>query len=132
MSAIVMHLQADAGVTALATGGIFPGLPPEGEAAYPFVTVTAQLAPRPERVFQAIAFEDATYLVKAIDRDTSPKRASDLNAAIRAALDGAAVSVTDYTLVSVTWMQDVAYPEEFNGQIYQHEGGLYQIWATAT
>lgn len=132
LDSIVLKLQADASVTAAATGGIYPGLPPEGATSFPFITVTAQSAPRPERTFQNIAFEDATYLVKAIDRNTSPKPVGDLNMLIRASLDGTAVTVTGYDLITVIWLQDISMVEEYNGQIYQHEGGLYQIWASET
>jgi hypothetical protein len=137
--AIVLHLQADNGVLALATGGIYPGLPPEADQSYPFITVTAQQAPRPERVFRGgnavadeIVFEEALYLVKAIDQSTSPEIVGDINAAIRTALDGAVPTVTGYTAMSVQWMSDVSYDESANGQTFQHEGGIYQIWATAT
>lgn len=136
-NAIVLHLQADAAVIALATGGIYPGLPPEADQTFPFISVTAQKAPKPERVFrgggtaaQEIAFEDAAYLVKAIDQSTSPADVAAINAAIRTSLDGAAVSVTGYSLLTVQWMGDVQYDEHQAGQTYQHEGGIYRIWAS--
>jgi hypothetical protein len=135
--AIVTALKADAPTVAAATGGIWPGLPPKGAAtAYPFITVTAQRPPKPERVFRGggtpadgIAFEAATYLVKAVDKNTSPKRASDLNALIRTALDGQTITVTGYTLISLLWAGDVSYSELDDSTHYQHEGGLYEIWA---
>lgn len=135
-NAIVLHLQADGDVIALATGGVYPGLPPESEAEYPFITVTAQQAPRPERVFGAtaaeqIAFEDATYLVKAIDRHTSPKTVGEINTAIRASLDGATLEIDGYETLNVIWVQDVQYDEHEKGAIYQHEGGFYQVWAAS-
>ena len=137
--AFVQKLQATAAVTTLATGGVWPGLPPEDAADYPFITVTAQDAPKPERVFRGggsvadeIAFESATYLVKAIDKSTSPKAVGDINTQIRTALDGQTITVTGYTLINLIWQGDLGYVEEADGQIYQHEGGLYQIWAKKT
>lgn len=136
--AIVLHLQADSNVTALATGGIFPGLPAKA-VDYPFVTVTTQSAPKPERAFRGngtvaseIVFEDAAYLVKAIDQNTSAKTVGDINAAIRTSLDGSAITMTGYELVNLIFTGEVQYDEMANGVTYQHEGGIYQIWATAT
>ena len=138
--AIVAHLKADADVLAAATGGIWPGLPPKDRPTYPFVTVTAQRGDTPERVFRGgnavadeIAFEKAVLLVKAIDQSTSPKVASDLSALIRTALDGADVSITDYTLLTVQWQADLpGYSELDAGAHYQHEGALFEIWASKT
>jgi hypothetical protein len=129
--AIVKHLQGSAGVTALATGGIYPGLPPEGAAAYPFITVTAQQAPAGAHVFQETACENAVFLAKAIDRNTSPKLAGQINAAIRAALDRASLTIVGYSSLGIIWLGNIEYDEEFNGQIYQHEGGLYSLMARA-
>lgn len=130
-NAITLALQADSGVTSLATGGIHPHVAPEG-AECPYVIVIAQQAPQPERVFQGIAFEDAIYLVKAVDKNPSPETVGQINAAIRAALDGAEISVEGYELITLIWRGDLSYFEEYDGQVYQHEGGFYQIWASKT
>lgn len=138
--AIVLHLQADANVAPLVGNRIFPGLPAEGSATYPFIAITTQRPSQPERVFRGggavtdeIAFEDASYLVKAIDQNTSAKQVGEINAAIRTSLDGAAITLTDYELVSLTWTGDVGpFPELANSKTYQHEGGIYQIWANKT
>jgi hypothetical protein len=127
-NALVKYLQADvAGVMALATD-VYPKQPPEG-AQFPFVQVSARNAPAPERVFQAIASEDSTFLVEAIDQNTSPKRAGQIAAAIRARLDRAVLTIAGFSRVEVLWLQDVDRHEEFNGQIFQYEGGIYQVFA---
>lgn len=138
--AIIATLQADAPTVAAATGGIWPGLPPKGAAtSYPFITVTAQKAPKPERVFRGsgtpadgIALEMATYLVKAVDKSSSPKRASDINALIRTALDGQAITVTGYTSLGLIWIGGVDYSELEDSTHFQHQGGLYELWASKT
>jgi hypothetical protein len=127
--AIVQHLQGDSTVTDLATGGIYPGLPPESDQSFPFVSVTAHRGNRPERVFQGIAFEEEFLLVKAIDRSTSPKVVGEINAAIRASLDSATPTINGAAALNVMWAGDVCYDEQENGQQYQHEGGIYQVWA---
>jgi hypothetical protein len=130
-SAIVQKLQATGAITALATGGVYPGLPPEDAATFPFISVTAQRAPQAEQVFQEIACEDAIYLVKAIDQSTSPKRVSDLNALIRATLDRATITITGYSSLGALWLGNVEFDEEVDGQIYQHEGSLISLMARA-
>ena len=129
--AIVLHLQADAAVVAAAPGGIYPGLPPKGSPAYPFISVTAQKADAANWVFQQVGFEDAVYLVKAIDRSTSPGIAGDINALIRASLNLATLTITGYANMGVLWMQDVSYDELDDSGHYQHEGGLYSLMAEA-
>jgi hypothetical protein len=125
---IVLHLQADANIQALVGQRIYPGLPPEG-AAYPLITITAQRAPVGDWVFQEVAVEDATYLVKAIDRNQSAATVGEVSAAIRTALNLANLTITGYTSLGISWLADVHYDELANGLIYQHEGGLYQLMA---
>lgn len=129
-SAIVQKLQATSAITSVATGGVYPGLPPEG-VSFPFISVTAQRAPQAEQVFQEIAAEAAIYLVKAIDQSTSPKRVSDLNALIRTTLDRATITIAGYSSLGALWLGSVEYDEEFDGQIYQHEGSLISLMARA-
>jgi len=139
-NAIIAHLKADSTVTDAAPGGIWPGLPPKERATYPFITVTAMKGDTPERVFRGdgtatseIAFENATFLVKVIDRNTSPNAAAVINGLIRTALDGAAVTVTGYELLTCIWAGDIpGYGELDDSTQYQHEGGRYELWATKT
>src|SRR5262249_30490998 len=127
--AIVKHLQANAGVMAAATK-VFPGLPPEKGAVYPFITVIAQQPQRGERVFQAVDHEGPTILVKAIDQSTSPKKVGEINRLIRAALnDNAALAIPGYSLINLMWIEDIEYDEEVDGIIYQHEGSFYLVQA---
>ena len=137
--AIVQHLQGDPSVADLATGGIHPGFPPEMDAdgtlpdsLYPFITVTAQKAPVGEWAFQEVAFEDAVYLVKAIDKSTSGAVVADINAAVRVSLNLATLTITGYASMGVMWLRDVQYDEIDGSQQYQHEGGLYSLMAEPT
>src|SRR5262245_29568793 len=130
--AIVLKLQADTGVgsvMALTNIQVYPQQPPEG-ATYPCVQVMAQAAPKAERVFQQVSFEESIYIVKAIAQDTSPKSARAIADRIRTVLDNQPLTITGYTSMGVAWMQQIEYSEEFNGQIFQHEGGLYSVMAS--
>jgi hypothetical protein len=141
--AIVLQLQSDSNIasaiaTARADAGrdttspsVYPGLPSKG-TAYPFITVTAQKPPAGNWVFQQVGFEDATYLVKAIDQNTSAKTVGEINALIRTALNLATLTITGYTSMGITWIGDIQYDEPDNGIVYQHEGGLYLLMAEPT
>ena len=126
--AIVMHLQNDAGLSALVDGRVYAGLPPEG-AAYPLVTVTAQTPPTPERVFQQVGFELAVYLVRGCSISTSFAEVDDINAAIRTALDGATLTITGKTERGIYWQGDYETTELYSGQTYQYAGGFYEVMA---
>lgn len=130
--AIITQLKADATIPSLVSDRIFPEMPPEGLATYPLITVTAQKAAKPERVFQGIAFEDSVWLVRACEQSTSPAKVAEINTAIRAALDGATLTLDTYESVNCEWLGDYETHEVYNGQIYQYEGGFYRVWITAT
>lgn len=125
--AVVLKLQAEAAVTALATGGIYPGTPPEG-ADFPLVMVTSPQPARANRNFQGIAFEDSLLLVRAVTQDTSPAAAADIAAEIRTALHNATLTVTGYSTISVLWERDFEHEEVAEGRPYKYEGAFYSVW----
>ncbi len=131
-NAIIAHLKADAPTVAAATGGIWPGLPPKGRATYPFISVTAQKPPEGVWTFQQVACEDAVYLVKAIDRNASPKAAADIKALIRTSLNLASLTIEGYDSMGLLWLREVSYSELDDSGHYQHEGGLYSLMAEET
>jgi uncharacterized protein DUF3168 len=127
--AIVKHLLADTNVRAVATGGIYPKMPPKGSATFPFIEVRAQKPPSGNRVFQAVAFEDSVFQVKACDQYSSPKRAADIAAAVRTSLDQAALTIDGYDNLGIIWIADIDMVEEGDGLPYHYEGGLYEVYA---
>lgn len=126
--AIVLTLQADAGLIALVDNRIYANQPPEG-SQYPLVMVSAQTPPTPERVFQQVGFERAVYLVRGCSISTSPAEVDDINAAIRTALDGATLTITGKTERGIYWQGDYETHEVYDGQTYQYAGGLYEVMA---
>lgn len=126
--AIITLLKADATIPGLVASRIFPEVPPEGTAIYPLITVTAQKPAQPERTFQTVAFEDSTWLVRACEQSPSPAKVAEINRAIRAAMDGARLTISGYESLNVEWLGDYETHEVYNGQIYQYEGGFYRIW----
>lgn len=132
-SALVLHLQADAAITAHVGQRVYPARIPPKKAAYPLLLVYALTGPTPERAYgPEIAFEEAVYLVKVIDEDTSPKTASEILAAVRASLDDAALTIAGYTCQACLWQGDLpAYDTFEDGRYYQHHGGQYYLMAEA-
>ena len=132
--ALCKFLQGDTGsgkLMELATD-VYPKSAPEG-ATHPFVVVEAHRAPRGRFVFGGLDAEESLYLVKAVDMDISPARASEINRRIRARLDPdgtgrAQLEVEGYGTLFLGWVQDVEYddPQEEGGD-YQIEGGIYEV-----
>jgi hypothetical protein len=131
-TAICKFLQADSQITAIAAGGVWPTAIAPEKTPFPFLTVWPQTPPTAEMVFQEVACERAVYVVKATDKGSSPKRATELARLIRTKLDRAALVIDGYNNLGIVWIQEMPYlSEEYQGQMYQHEGGLYEIYAEA-
>ena len=127
--AICKFLQADAtGVMAVATD-VYPKGAPQG-AIHPCVIVKAHRPPRGHYAFQELSAEDSIYMVTGVDEGTSPARAANLKSLVRERLDEAEIEIDGYHTLLVSWMADVEYEETApDGTKYQHEGGLYEVWA---
>jgi hypothetical protein len=131
-NSIVLHLQADSSVTTLATGGVHHQLPAEDDQSFPFVVVEQFKPTGAEWTFQGISHEDALYLVKAIDKNTTPARVEAINTAIRASLNLATLAIEGYESMGVMLMRTVEYPDLEEGGHYQYEGGIYSLMARET
>jgi len=127
-SAILTRLQTDSTITALVSTRIYPDVAPEGNT-YPFIIVSAQQPPRGARVFQRVGFEESIFLVRGIDKSSSPKNAGAIARAIRTNLEGAALTITGYATRSVEWVSGIEYTSFEDGILYQHEGGFYFVMA---
>lgn len=133
--ALCKFLQEDTGagrLMELATD-VYPGTTaPEG-AAFPFVVVFAQQARRGEFVFGGLDREESRYVVKAVDADTSPARVGEMNRRIRARLDPdgrgeVELDIDGHGTLFLGWVQDVEFDEPDGDTVYQHEGGIYEVW----
>jgi hypothetical protein len=131
-SAILLHLQDDTatgGVADLCNGRIYADVAPKG-TSYPLVIVSSQRPPRAEWAFQGVAFEDSTYLVRAVDiTPHSSSTVHELAQAIRARLNLASLTADDYVTRAVMFQGSVEYAEVQNSTVYQHEGGFYEVMA---
>lgn len=82
----------------------------------------------PTETFTDPAFMNGdTWLVKAVDRDTSADDAEEVAARIDVLLNDAALSISGVSLLYLRRRSDVQYPETDEGVLYQHCGALYRL-----
>lgn len=112
--------------TLLATStSIFHGQAPP-DAAYPYIILNKQSNSR-TRSFNATAFEAETWMVKAVDRNTTSDTAEAIRNAVDTALTNGTITVTGRTLQDLYPTGDIDYLETEGDQTYRHHGQLYRI-----
>lgn len=131
-SAIVAKLMADAQLTAAMPDGIFFDEASQGKTKFVIVSLVTEFD---TPMFNARAFEDATYLVKAVALGSSGADVKTAAARIDAVLDGQPLTITGYKLMTLQRVERVRYTEvdEIDKSIrWQHRGGRYQVMASPT
>lgn len=113
-------------VLAVAQGGVYVGLAPQGTTA-PYV-VFQFISGVDEHTFAGRSI-NALYQVQAISRSRWPKEAEDIDTVTDGLMEDATLSVANYSQVLCRRISVVAYTEEDQGAIVQHVGGLYRIMA---
>jgi hypothetical protein len=102
--------------------------PPDG--AYPLVIISKQ-SNRYTRAFaKSTAFEAETWLIKAVDRNSTSNNAEAISEAIAAALTNGSLTVTGRTVEDIYPTGDVDYLETDGDVTYRHHGTLYRIVTT--
>lgn len=67
------------------------------------------------------------WTVKAIDRGMSASTAEDIAARINTLLNDAQLTISDREHLHLRWQSTVSYSEEEAGELWRHEGGVYQL-----
>lgn len=133
-NAIYTKLTGYGPLTALldnGTASVYHWMAPQ-EADPPFVVYNMQ-ASTPLKTLPTIAVENTLYQVKAVTLGPSALMAGSIAKQIDAALNGAAVSITGFTLLLSRREAGVDYPEIApGGQRYHHRGAIYRIQAQPT
>ena len=130
-TAIFAKLAAASNLTTLLASGtasVFHRQAPEN--ADPPYVIFGKQSRVPERVIGggAVAWEDALYLVKAVDASPSALNAGSIAARLDQTLDQASLTVTDHTHLACHRDSDVDYVENApGGQVIQHRGALYRV-----
>ena len=96
-------------------------------AQYPLVVFQKSSGVPTEAFGDPSAIDTDVWLVKAIGRDTSADPAEAAAARIITLLNDAPLSISGSTLLYLRRQSDVEYPEEVDGQMYQHVGSLYRL-----
>lgn len=96
-------------------------------AAFPYV-IFAKSAGMKRRAFSAPeAFKRETWLIKAVDRNTTSNLAEGISEAIDATLDGGSLTVSGKTVADLYHVGDVDYLEDSGDQEYRHNGANYGV-----
>jgi len=132
-NALIAKLAADATLTALMPDGVFYDEAPAGSQR--FVIVSLVDGHDEHQLPGVRAFEQATYLVKAVALSTSGGNVKSAAARVDALLDGGALTVSDYLLMNMRRESRVRITEVDGADAsirWQHRGGRYEIWVCAT
>lgn len=137
-AALMSALQGDTGsgsLAVLAPGGVFSNVAPQG-AADRGVFVIVQLQAH-EDVYgngpsgDDIAYQVATFLVKAVARDSDGAAVVAAAARLHTVLQGQPLTITGYHWMDTKRVGRVSYTEQDGPVYWKHEGGLYVVEADA-
>lgn len=130
---IYTTLAGNAGVTT-AVGGtaIHHGTAPQG-ASYPYIVFSLPSEVDNYALAQQVS-ADFLVTVKAVTKSPavspSRKKAGEIDAAVKTALNDASIALTGKTLLSIRRQSGFAYDEQADGVIYTHIGGDYRCMTT--
>ena len=131
-NALVAKLLGDAALMALMPDGVF--IDEAGQDSRRFVIVSLVVA-FDEPMFGGRAYEEATYLVKAVALSTSGGDVRAAAARIDALLDGGTLAAAGYTLMHMRRSERIRSTEvdEVDRSVrWQHRGGRYEVFVSAT
>ena len=126
--ALYTKLTGESSITSkLATSSsVFHGHAPP-DSPYPFIIINKQSKGRTRAQSETVAFEDETWLIKAVDRSSSSTVAEAISEAVESTLTNGTLTVTGRTLHDLFPTGDVDYIENQGDQQFRHHGALYKI-----
>lgn len=129
-AAIVARLAGDATLMGLMTDGVYFDVAASGKTKFVIVSLTTSFD---DHEFCGTAFEEVTYLVKAVTLGTSGAEVRAAAARIHALLQGVQLTVAGYTNALLRRTEYVRYTEvdDVDNDIrWQHRGGRYEVWVS--
>lgn len=129
-AAIVAALKADTALAALMTDGVFVDVGPGGAER---LVIVSLLAHEDVYVFEGGAWEQCTYLVKAVARATSGVDLKAAAARIQAVLQDVPLTITGYSHMLTRRAERIRYTEvadDDRDMRWQHRGGQYEVWVS--
>lgn len=127
--ALYAKLSETSGVTSKVGSRIYHAQAPP-TATYPLVILHKQAGTKVRAMQTPESFKRETWLVKAVDRNSSSNLAEEIAKAIDSALDGGALSVEGKTVADLAHVGDVDYLEDSGDQQYRHHGATYRFTLT--
>ena len=135
--ALVSLLSADAALLALCPNGVVFDLAPQGSTAFVLLSlldgtdIYSQLDPKCD---PAPLVEERTYLVKAVNQNTSGNVVKQAAYRIQQLLQHARYPITGYLLLNSERVEPIRYTEldQGTGLRWQHRGGQYVVRVTPT
>lgn len=125
--AVMAKLSADAALMALATDGVYWALAPAAKTKFVVVSLSSS---DDVQMQGGRAFEDITYLVKYVEKNSSAVNAVAAADRIDAILNGGTLTVPGYSFMTMQRVSRIREPEmdETDATIvWQHFGGDYQV-----
>lgn len=129
-NALIALLGADATLLALCPNGAYYDEAPPGSTRFVIVSLMDETD---EPIFRGRAFEDGTYMVKAVMRSNASGDIKSAAARIDALLDQQPLTVTGYNVTVMrrtSRIRQTEVDEEDQTIRWQHRGGLYQVVAS--
>lgn len=122
-NAIKSKLASDGTLSGLATGGIFSDMATAG--AVPPYVIFSKMDGRYDHAFRDPPLAGQLYLVKGVSRRKAESEAID--ARCRAVLHRSDLNIDGHETKSVLIDHDVDYPEQSDGDRFDHVGTVYRI-----
>lgn len=129
-SALVSKVLGDAQLAALMPDGVYWDVSASGKTR---VVIVSLLSPSVTYAFDAGAFEEKLYLVKAVELNTSAANVKAAAARIDALLNGGTLALTTYDLMNMELREPIHYaePDPANKDArWQHYGGVYAVYVS--
>lgn len=135
-AALLAFLRADTTLAALVTAWYRQDdVPEDAQAPYGVVELQAGADDEEGRTTDGRAVEKTIYLVKVVGQGTTGGNAQTAAARVDALLDpgtsgvaGLTTQADGFRAIYSGRMSRVAYPERDGKTVWQHRGGLYEIW----
>ena len=99
-------------------------------ASYPLVIFSKQSG-TPTYAMTA-SFDEEVWLIKGVDRNTSPDAVEAIASRLDALLTDGSLSISGRTQMYLRRESDVDYVETDEGQTYRHSGSLYRLVSQPT
>lgn len=126
---IYSKLTGASAVTSLVSTRIYQEQAPPG-AQYPYIIFSKSAGMKVRAMQTPESVRRDTWLVKAVDRNTTANLADAIASAIDATLDGSTLTVEGKSVIDLYHVGDIEYVEDDGDVQYRHAGANYSLVLT--